>query len=93
MGSRHRGTFSLAPRQLKFLIVGIDYHTKWIEAEAVAKITAERLRRFFWKKIICRFRLPKEIILDNGTQFASQTVVDLRKHLGIQAKFVSVIHP
>jgi len=34
------GHFPLAPGQLKFLIVAIDYYTKWIEAEAVAKITA-----------------------------------------------------
>jgi len=73
--------------------VGVDYYTKWIEAEVVAKITAERVRRFYWKKIICCFGLPKEIVSDNGTLFASQTVVDFYKHLGIQTKFVSVIHP
>jgi transposase InsO family protein len=87
------GPFPLAPGQLKFLIVGVDYFTKWIEAEAVAKITAERVKKFYWKKIICRFGLPKCIVLDNGTQFASATVVDFYKHLGIQAQFVSVIHP
>jgi len=87
------GPFPLAPGQLKFLIVGVDYYTKWIEAEAVANITAESVRRFYWKKIICHFGLPKEIVSDNGTQFASQTVVDFYKHLRIQTKFVSVIHP
>jgi ribonuclease HI len=87
------GPFPLAPGQLKFLIVGVDYFTKWIEAEAVAKITAERVKKFYWKKIICRFGLPKFIVSDNGTQFASSTVVDFCKHLGIQTKFASVIHP
>lgn len=38
------GPFPLAPGQLKFLILGVDYFTKWIEVEAVAKITAERVR-------------------------------------------------
>jgi len=78
---------------LKFLIVGIDYFTKWVEAKAVAKVIAERVRRFYWKKIICRFRLPKCIVSDNGTQFASSTIVNFCKNLGIQTKFVSVIHP
>jgi hypothetical protein len=87
------GPFPLAPGQLKFLIVGVDYFTKWIEAEAVAKITAERVKKFYWKKIICRFGLPKCIVSDNGTQFASSTVLDFCKNLGIQTKFVSVIHP
>jgi hypothetical protein len=74
------GPFPLALGQLKFLIVGVDYFTKWIEAEAVAKITAERVRRFYWKKIIC-------------TQFETSTVVELCRNLVIQTKFVSVIHP
>jgi transposase InsO family protein len=32
-------------------------------------------------------------VSDNGTQFASSTVIDFCKHLGIQTKSVSVIHP
>ncbi|XP_020215368.1 uncharacterized protein LOC109799227 [Cajanus cajan] len=34
------GPFPIAKNQLKFLVVGIDYFTKWIEAEPLAKITA-----------------------------------------------------
>jgi transposase InsO family protein len=51
------------------------------------------VKKFYWKKIICRFGLPKCIVSDNGTQFASSTVINFCKHLGIQTKFVSVIHP
>ena len=32
------GQFLIAVRQLKFLIVGIDYFTKWVEAETLATI-------------------------------------------------------
>ena len=32
------GPFPIAVRQLKFLIVGINYFTKWVEAEALATI-------------------------------------------------------
>ena len=32
------GPFSTAVRQLKFLVVGINYFTKWVEAEALATI-------------------------------------------------------
>jgi len=87
------GPFPLAPGQLKFLIVGVDYFTKWIEAEAISRITADRVKKFYWKKIICRFGLPKYFVTDNGTQFASTSVVDFCTQLGIQTKFVSVIHP
>lgn len=87
------GPFPLAPGQLKFLIVGVDYFTKWIEAEVVAKIIIERVKRFYWKKIICRFRLPKYIMSGNETQFAWSKIVKFCNQLGIQTKFVSIIHP
>ena len=40
------GPFLIALQQLKFLIVGIDYFTKWIEAEALATITEKNVRSF-----------------------------------------------
>jgi len=87
------GPFPLAHGQLKFLIVDIDYFTKWVEAEAVSRITADRVNKFYWKKIICRFGLLKYFVTENGTQFTSTSVVDFCTQLNIQTKFVSVIHP
>ena len=37
------GPFPTAVRQLKFLIMGIDYFTKWVEAEALATITEKNV--------------------------------------------------
>ena len=33
-------------RQVKFLLVAIDYFTKWVEAEALAIITKARIQNF-----------------------------------------------
>ena len=52
--------------QVKFLLVAIDYFTKWVEAEALATITKVRIQNFVWKNIICRFGISLTIILDNG---------------------------
>ncbi|XP_075670216.1 uncharacterized protein LOC142639981 [Castanea sativa] len=48
------GPFPIAAKQLKFLIVGIDYFTKWVEAEVLATITEKNVRNFIWKNIVCR---------------------------------------
>ena len=40
------GPFPTALRQLKFLVVGIDYFTKWVEAEALATIMEKNIRSF-----------------------------------------------
>lgn len=49
---------------------------------------------FYWHKIICRYRLPRAIILDNGIQFASTMVTEFFfKYLRVQTKFIFVVHP
>lgn len=53
-------------RQFKFIIVAIDYFTKWVEAEVATKITEANVRNFVWKAIVCRFGIPEVLISDNG---------------------------
>ncbi|GKF17967.1 reverse transcriptase domain-containing protein [Tanacetum coccineum] len=60
------GPFPEGPSKVKFLIVAIDYFTKWIEAKPVATITGNQVKKFVWDNIVCRFRLPGEIVSDNG---------------------------
>nr|KYP59627.1 Gypsy retrotransposon integrase-like protein 1 [Cajanus cajan] len=48
------GPFPLAKGQCKFLVVAVDYFTKWIEAEPLATITAANVQKFVWKNIITR---------------------------------------
>ncbi|XP_068466355.1 uncharacterized protein [Phaseolus vulgaris] len=43
--------FPLAIRQMKYLIIAIEYFTKWIEAEPVTQITAHKVQHFVWKNI------------------------------------------
>ena len=40
------GPFLTAIKQLKFLVVGIEYFTKWVEAETLATITEKNIRSF-----------------------------------------------
>ena len=40
------GPFPIAMRQLEFLIVGIDYFTKWAKAKALATIIEKNVRSF-----------------------------------------------
>ncbi|XP_010420641.1 PREDICTED: uncharacterized protein LOC104706174 [Camelina sativa] len=58
-------------RQKKYILIMTDYFTKWVEAEAFAKIGTEQVQKFVWKNIICRHGLPYEIVTHNGTQFTS----------------------
>ncbi|GJW15876.1 reverse transcriptase domain-containing protein [Tanacetum coccineum] len=87
------GPFSEGPGKVKFLIVAIDYFTKWIEAKAVATITGNQVKKFVWDNIVCRFGLPGEIISDNGKQFRDNPFKDWCEKLCIRQCFASVKHP
>ena len=78
---------------VKFLLIAIDYFTKWVEAEALATITKARIRSFVWKNIICKFGIPRTIISNNGQQFDNQGLRDFRLGLGIKNQFSSPGHP
>ena len=60
------GPFPVGTRQMKFLVVGIDYFTKWVEAELLANITQQNVKNFVWKNIVCRFGVPKVLVSDHG---------------------------
>ena len=60
------GPFPVGTRQMKFLVVGIDYFTKWVEAEPLTSITQQNVKNFVWKSILCRFGVPRVLVSDNG---------------------------
>lgn len=61
------GPFDNSLGQLKFLIVAVDYFTKWIEAEPLSTVTSARIQRFFYKNVISCYGVPRILITDNGT--------------------------
>ncbi|GJT18859.1 reverse transcriptase domain-containing protein [Tanacetum coccineum] len=87
------GPFSKGPGKVKFLIVAIDYFTKWIEAKLVATITGNRIKKFLWDNIVCRFGLLGEIISDNRKHFQDNPFKDWCEKLYIRQHFASVKHP
>lgn len=42
------GPFPMAAYKRRFLIVAVDYFTKWVEAEPVASITSKAIEKFVW---------------------------------------------
>nr|XP_004228979.1 uncharacterized protein LOC101245691 [Solanum lycopersicum] len=55
----------------RFILVAIDYFTKWVEATSHKSVTKKVVDDFFKNNIICRFGIPESIITDNGTNLNS----------------------
>ncbi|XP_073133798.1 uncharacterized protein [Henckelia pumila] len=85
--------FPPATGQRKFLIVDVDYFTKWVEAEPLAKISERDVINFLWKNIVCRFGIPQTLVSDNGTQFSGAKIKYWCKGLSIKQFFTSVGNP
>ena len=76
--------FSPGKGQTKFLLVGVDYFTKWIEVEPLASISAKNVQNFVWKSIVCLFGVSHTIITDNGRQFIDRGLQSFYEDLGIK---------
>jgi hypothetical protein len=60
------GILPRAPGGFRFLFVGVDTFTKWMEATPVVNITQEAAVKFL-QSIIYRFGIPKRVLMDNET--------------------------
>ena len=73
---------------MKFLVVGIDYFPKWVQAEPLAKIIQQNVKNFVWKSI-CRLGVPRVLVSDNGWQFDNTSFRDFCEQLGINNHYVT----
>ena len=86
------GPLSIGKGQCKFIVVGVDYFTKWVEAEPLTTITEQKVRNFVLRSIICRFGIPRALIYDNGKQFDNPKFRDLCAELRIKNYYSSLAH-
>ena len=86
------GPLPIGKGQCKFIVVGVDYFIKWVEAEPLATITEQKVHNFVWRSIICRFGIPKALVSDNGKQFDNPKFRDLCPELRIKNYYSSPTH-
>ena len=64
-----------------------------VRSQTFSLMSNKKFQEFIWESIICRFRIPHEIVSNNGTQFDSNEFRDFRDNLGIKENFSSVDLP
>ncbi|XP_059302317.1 uncharacterized protein LOC132054291 [Lycium ferocissimum] len=55
----------------RFILVAIDYFTKWVEASTYKAVTKKVVADFVRNNIVCRFGIPESIITDNAANLNS----------------------
>ena len=77
----------------KYLLVGTDYFTKWVEMKPLANIRDVDAKKFVWKNIVTRFGVPHMLISDNGLQFDSKMFRRYYGELGITNRYSTPAYP
>jgi hypothetical protein len=61
----------------RFILVAIDYFTKWVEAGSFAHVTQKVVKKFIERDLICRYGPPKKIITNNAQNFNGKMIIEL----------------
>nr|XP_025884738.1 uncharacterized protein LOC112940689 [Solanum lycopersicum] len=61
----------------RFILVAIDYFTKWVEAASYKSVTKKVVADFVRNNLICRFGVPESIITDNGANLNSHLMKEI----------------
>ena len=87
------GPFPKPAGNKRYLLVGTDYFTKWVEAEPLANIRDVDAKKFVWRNIITRSGVPHTLISNNGLQFDSKAFRRYCSELGITNRYSTPAYP
>jgi len=76
----------------QYILVIVDYFTKWVEAEATETVTSQDVIKFLMN-VFARHGVPQLITTDNGPQFSSDMTKLFLDLYDVYVKFTSTYHP
>ncbi|MCO5596672.1 hypothetical protein L7F22_050740 [Adiantum nelumboides] len=76
-----------------YILVAIDYMTRWVEAQSVAKVNEKTVSKFVYTHICCRFGTPLEIVFDNGPRFRRGLLTEVCEELKISHRHSTPYYP
>ena len=71
---RIAGPFPESDRGSRYLLVGMDYFTKWLEVYAILNQEASTVADVLVSNFFCRFGVPMELHSNQGRNFESRLV-------------------
>nr|GEY72041.1 reverse transcriptase domain-containing protein [Tanacetum cinerariifolium] len=85
------GPFS-SSRGNKYILVAVDYLSKWVEAKALPTNDARVVCKFL-KSLFARFGSPRAIISDRGTHFCNDQFSKVLLKYGVTHRLSTAYHP
>nr|GFB87647.1 reverse transcriptase domain-containing protein [Tanacetum cinerariifolium] len=82
----------LSSKGNKYILVDVDYLSKWVEAKALPTNDARVVVKFL-KSLFSRFGTPKAIISDRGTHFCNDQFSRVMAKYGVTHRLSTAYHP
>ncbi|MCO5602481.1 hypothetical protein L7F22_056613 [Adiantum nelumboides] len=76
-----------------YILVAIDYMTRWVEVQSVAKVNEKAVSKFVYTHICCRFGTPLEIVSNNGPGFRRGLLTEVCEELKISHRHSTPYYP
>ncbi|GAU45471.1 hypothetical protein TSUD_13140 [Trifolium subterraneum] len=76
-----------------YILVCVDYVTKWVEAIASPKNDAHTVVNFLKKNIFSRFGVPRVLISDGGKHFINKYLENMLTKYNVKHKVATPYHP
>ncbi|GJS42922.1 reverse transcriptase domain-containing protein [Tanacetum coccineum] len=76
----------------KYILVVVDYLSKWVEAKALPTNDARVVVKFL-KSLFARFGTPRAIISDRGTHFCNDQFAKVMSKYGVAHRLATAYHP
>ncbi|GKD93361.1 reverse transcriptase domain-containing protein [Tanacetum coccineum] len=76
----------------KYILVPVDYLSKWVEAKALPTNDARVVVKFL-KSLFARFGTPRAIISDRGTHFCNDKFAKVMSKYGVTHRLSTAYHP
>ncbi|GJZ82447.1 reverse transcriptase domain-containing protein [Tanacetum coccineum] len=76
----------------KYILVAVDYLSKWVEAKALPTNDARVVVKFL-KSLFSRFGAPRAIISDRGTHFCNDKFARVMSKYGVTHRLSTPYHP
>ena len=76
-----------------YILVAVDYVSKWVEATSCPKNDANTVVGFLQRNILSRFGTPRKIISDGGSHFSNKVFDKLMGRYGIKHIMSLAYHP
>ena len=80
-------------RENRYIVVFMDYLTKWVEAFPTADQTSETIAHLLVERIICQHGAPKELLSDRGPNLLSNLILDICDLMGMKKTNTTAYHP